>query len=312
MKKRFLTMLSLIIVLCGLLVGCGDLSHGSISRNRPIDTTAKGSEDLVPEQADSLPEQEVSSMECSENVPDTTFAEDNIDIPKEYLTENGNVEYTVNENGEYVWNGLLFRHKLVLTSRATRDKHFIFVYIVLTNDTGLTNEKIFKDSLSSQAIPLDVTQKYPSFYVVLGNHALYEELHDSEDPVPEQADLLPEQEGNNMECSENVPDTTSTEDNIDIPEEYLTENYDVEYTVNENGEYVWNGLLFRHKLVVTSRDPRDKHFISIYIVLTNDTELTVEKISKDHLSSYIVPLDVTQEYPSYYVVLGNHVYEEPH
>ncbi len=115
-----------------------------------------------------------------------------------------------------------------------------------------------------------------------------------------------------MECSENVPDTTFAEDNIDIPEEYLTENYDVEYTVNENGEYVWNGLLFRHKLVLTSRDPRDKHFISIYIVLTNDTELTVEKISKDHLSSYIVPLDVTQEYPSYYVVLGNHVYEEPH
>lgn len=176
MKKRFLTMLSLIIVLCGLLVGCGDLSHGSISRNRPIDTTAKGSEDLVPEQADSLPEQEVSSMECSENVPDTTFAEDNIDIPEEYLTENGNIEYTVNENGEYVWNGLLFRHKLVVTNRDPRDKHFISIYIVLTNDTELTVEKISKDHLSSYIVPLNVTQEYPSYYIVLGHH-VYEEPH---------------------------------------------------------------------------------------------------------------------------------------
>lgn len=177
MKKQFFTILSLITVLCSLLVGCGDLSYATISSNHPTDTIAEDPEDPLPEQADSLSGQN-GSMESSENVSDTTSTDDTIDIPEEYLSENSGIEYTVNENGEYVYDGMLFRHKLVLTSRAPTDKHFISIYIVLTNDTELTAEKIFKDSICSKGIsPNDLMQEYPSyFYVVVGNH-VYEEPH---------------------------------------------------------------------------------------------------------------------------------------
>lgn len=106
--------------------------------------------------------------------------------------------------------------------------------------------------------------------------------------------------------SDNTENTLadSAENQTDIPAEYLTENLDDNYTVNEDGTYNCNGRTFQYKLALASEPSAKNGEKTVYIVLTDNANLTAEEVFRDGIiSSTSKTIDEVD-----FVLLGLHTY----